>query len=58
MIRKSGDASSTHMMLDECMKLRAIVLANTSTTSIASMTLMSAMTAVSSARSHCGTPGG
>src|SRR5690349_14751187 len=52
--RKSGDTSSTHI-IDEVLKTaRIIVLENTSTTSAASMTLRSAMTAASIASSHAG----
>src|SRR5215471_13365486 len=52
--RKSGDTSSTHIIDDVLNSARTIVLANTSTTSAASMTFRSAMTAVSTASSHAG----
>src|SRR5690242_2226459 len=52
--RNSGDTSSTHIIDDVLNSVRIIVLANTSRTSAASMTLISPMTTSSTASSQCG----
>ena len=52
--RKSGETSSTHIIDDEWVNARCIVLVKTSTTSIASITLRIAMTSESIASSQRG----